>query len=145
MALSKRPNRAVQETATILASAARTADTGTSDPIRLPHCDAIAFMLDVTAAATAVDDTLAVFVQTLIDDKWVDVVAFTLILGNGGAKRYFGKVSAGLAEAMFENGAALAAGSVRHLIGDQWRARFVITDADTDNASFTFSVSACPI
>lgn len=133
---------------TLLASAARTVTgNGGADGVRIPDApNGIAFALDVTAAATEAADTLDVLVQTKVDGtNWLDVVAFTQVTGDGGTKRHIAKVAAGLAEAMFENGSALSAGSVRDIIGDEWRVRWAITDASTDNASFTFSVTACPM
>ena len=102
------------------------------------------FELDVTLAATEAGDTLNVFVQTQIDGtNWVDIVHFTEVLGNGAAKRFVSKVSADLAETMFETGTALAAAGVRHILGDSYRARWAIVDvATTGNQSFTFSVKA---
>jgi hypothetical protein len=131
---------------TVKASSAVTA-TGTGDAVRLTDApNGYSFVLDVTATATAVDDTLNVYIQTMIDGvNWVDVVAFTQVLGNGNAKRHIAKLSSDAALTMFENGAALTAGSIRNLCGDQWRARWVVVDADTANASFTFSVTACPM
>lgn len=128
-------------------SAARTAtSTGTAATTIKDPIGGIVFELDLTAAATDAGDTLNVYVQTTVDGtNWVDVVAFTQCLGNGGAKRYFAKLSATEPQTMFENATALTAGNVRHLIGDQWRVRWDITDASTANASFTFSVTACPI
>lgn len=131
---------------TLLASAARTATSTGEAAVRLPRADAYAFTLVVTAAATDAGDTLDVFVQTKLDGtNWTDVVAFTQVLGNGGAKRYIAKVVAALAQDDFEVGSALSAGEVRHLIGDEWRVRFAIADVSTDDASFTFSVSAIPM
>lgn len=104
-----------------------------------------AFILDVTAAATDVTDTLDVYVQTKIDGtNWVDVVHFTQVLGNGGEKRYIAKIAAGLATTEFEVGAALGAAAVRNLLGDEWRVKWVTVDADAD-ASFTFGVTAIPM
>ncbi len=109
--------------------------------VRLPRApNAIIFQLGVTAAATDAADTLDVVVQTKIDGtNWVDVCWFTQVLGNGGALRHVAKIMANTAEAMFLN-VALTAGNVRHLLGDEWRVRYVQVDADTD-ASFTFSVT----
>ena len=137
----------VAEAKTLIASAARTADTGNGGEVRLPGMvNGFAFVLDVTAAATESGDLLDAYVQTVIDGtNWLDVVRFTQVLGNGGAKRYIAKINAGVAQAEFENGAALGAAAVRNLLGDKWRVRWVITDAGTDNASFTFSVAACPM
>lgn len=134
------------DTKEVLASAAQT-ETGQGGSVRLAErVDALAFVLDVTAAATAVDDTLDVYIQTKLDGtNWLDVAHFTQVLGNGGAKRYVAKLTAALATAEFENGSALGEAAVRNLLGDEWRARWDITDAGTDDASFTFSVSACPM
>lgn len=135
---------------TLLASAVRTTTSTGSQavPLALPGGAAmrgVAFVLNVTAAATEAGDTLDVFVQTQLDGtNWVDVVAFTQVVGNGSTKRYFAKVVGGVAQDDFENATALTAGSVRNLMGRQWRVRYVVTDASTDNASFTFSVVAVP-
>lgn len=114
--------------------------------VRLPGMvNAFAFTLNVTAAATDVVDTLDVYVQTMLDGtNWVDVVHFTQVLGNGGALRYIAKIVAQIAQAEFEVGTALGAAAIRNLLGDEWRVRYVQVDADTD-ASFTFSVTACPM
>lgn len=141
-----RPAKKAYEAVTLLASAAQTATGTASSSVYMPVMQAAAFVLDVTAAATAVGDTLDVYVQTKLDGtNWLDVVHFTQVLGNGDAKRYVAKLSSHIATAEFENGSALGAAAVRNLIGDEWRVRWDITDADTDDASFTFSVAACPM
>lgn len=141
------------EARALVPSAARTA-TANGDPIddlfqlggHHGRVEAVAFVLDVTAAATAVDDTLDVYIQSKLDGtNWVDVQRFTQILGNGGAKRYFAKIIRDAALTEFENGAALGAAAKRDLVGAQWRARWVVTDAGAANASFTFSVVAVPM
>lgn len=135
---------------TLSASAASTATSTGTDPvtIALPGgspLTAVQFVLDVTAAATEAGDTLDVYVQTQLDEaNWLDVVHFTQVLGDGGAKRYYSKVTANLATSEFENGAALGAAAVRNFLGRKWRARWAITDVSTDNASFTFSVVGVP-
>ncbi len=118
------------------------------DAVRLPGMvNAIMFVLDVTAAATDVGDTLDVKVQTKVDGtNWLDVVHFTQVLGNGGAKRYIEKIAASPAFAGFEVGTALTAGNARDLIGDDWRVKYDQVDAVVPQAaSFTFSVTACPM
>ena len=144
MALQKKRDH---DATTLLASAART-DTSTGEAaVRLPGMvNGIAFVLDVTAAATEVGDLLDVYIQTKLDGtNWIDVVRFTQVLGNGGALRYISKITAAAALTEFENGTGLGAAAVRNLLGDEWRVRFDVTDAGTDNASFTFSVVACPM
>ena len=137
----------VYDEVTLLASAARTATSTGTDAVRLPKgMQGLALVLDVTAAATESGDLLDVYVQTKIDGtNWVDVQHFTQVLGNGGAKRYYAKLMSNAALTEFENAAALGAAALRNLVGDDWRTRYVITDTGTDNASFTFSVVACPM
>ena len=133
---------------TILAATTTAADAiDTAGPaVRLPGMvNGMAFTLDVTAAATDAADTLDVYVQTMLDGaNWVDVVHFTQVLGNGGALRYISKIVAQIGQAEFEVGTALGAAGIRNLLGDEWRVRYVQADADKD-ASFTFSVTACPM
>jgi hypothetical protein len=115
----------------------------------------VVFTLDVTAAETDAEDLLDVYIQTKLDGtNWTDVVHFTTVLGTGGVKRHIGKVTAQLAETMFEVGSALASGAVRNLLGDDWRVRWDVTEAgppgDTSGSgvgllAFTFSVTACPL
>lgn len=145
-AILQNVDRAAHYTRTLVASAARTA-TGVSDATTLPDApNGYVFQLDVTEAATEAGDTLDLKVQTKIDGtNWVDVVAFTQVVGNGGAKRHIAKIASNAALTMFENANALSAGNVRNIIGDEWRCSWAITDASTDNASFTFSVTAIPM
>lgn len=145
MATDRIGSKAYAESVTLLASGAQTATSTGTTPVFMPPAAAYAFVLDVTAAATDTGDTLDVFVQTKIGSSWYDVVHFTQVLGDGGAKEYVSKVTAGAALTEYETGTALGAAAVRDLCGDQWRARFAITDAGTDNASFTFSVVGIPM
>jgi hypothetical protein len=126
------------------ASAAKTA-TGTGTAVSgMGDYRAIEFQCALTAAATASDDTLDVYVQTTLDNgtTWTDVVHFTQMLGDGGAKRYIAKIVWDAALTEFENATALGAAAQRSLMGDQYRVRWAIVDANTQNASFTFSVTA---
>lgn len=149
MTASARSSKGAHERAVLIASTAQTATSTGVESIRLPVAAAYAFILDVTAAATAVGDTLNVFVQTRIDDtggeNWLDIAHFTEVLGNGGPKQYVTKVTRGLATAEYEVGTALGAAAVRNIMGDEYRVRFAIIDADTDDASFTFGVTAIPM
>jgi hypothetical protein len=134
------------QTVASVTTAAGAANGTTTTAVKLPGMvRGFVFVLDVTAAATDAADTLDVAVQTLLDGtNYVDVVAFTQCLGNGGAKRYAAKVLAGDSQNMFEASAALAAGTVRNIVGDAWRVKYTQVDAD-NNASFTFSVKALPM
>jgi len=151
----------------LVTSGARTS-TGAGSAVRLPPPpNALVLVLDVTAAATDEGDACAVYVQTKCDStNWVDVHRFNLLRGNGGAKRYYAKLLANTATTEFENGTALTPATSRHLLGDEWRVRWVITEggvsasgsssatatgsgsgSGTQGAgwvSFTFSVYACP-
>lgn len=144
-------HKEVSDLVTVLASAAQTAASTGEDAVYLPtQQKAIAFILDVTAAATEAGDLLDVFVQTRMDDgsgeTWHDVVHFTQLTGDGGAKQHIEKISASEPQAGYESGTALGAGEVRHLLGDAYRVRWAITDAaTTGNLSFTFSVTAMPM
>jgi hypothetical protein len=134
------PGRCIAVNQILLESGVRT-ETGNGEAVKLEGFSALMLQLDVTAAATAAGDTLDVFVQTTVDGvNWIDVYHFTQILGNGGAKRYFGKLIWDVALTEFENAAALGAAAGRAIFGDSWRVRWAITDATTDDASFTFGV-----
>lgn len=126
---------------TLKASSAVTAD-GQSSAVRIPDApNAVAFVVDVTAAKVDGTDTLDIQIQTKLDGtNWVDVYGVTQLAGNGGAKRYYAKVSGGLVEGEFADATIAADGSVRDHLGDEWRVAWDITDGN--DASFTFSVVA---
>jgi hypothetical protein len=99
------------------------------------------WQLEVTAAATAANDTLDVFIQTTVDGtNFIDIVHFAQVLGNGGTKRFLDRTLVDTTQAEFETGTALAASNVRHLFGDAYRVRWTIASGTA--ASFTFSVKA---
>lgn len=127
----------------LLPLAARTT-TGIGDAVTIEGLSSLVLQLNLTAAATDAGDTLDVYVQTTLDagSSWVDIYHFTQMLGNGGAKKYFGKLQADAALTEFENGSSLSAAGGRSIFGDSYRVRWEITDASTQNASFTFSVYA---
>ena len=130
---------------TLQASQTTVEGTGSGEALALPGpVNAMTFVLEVTAAATESGDLLDVYVQTCVDGtNWVDVGRFTQILGNiTPTVRYYGKINAGGALTEFEGATVLAAHTWRDLMGDRWRTRYVVTDAGTKNASFTWSVKA---
>ena len=142
----------IRQAVELLASTTVTADSTGTTAVRLldriPNVQGIVFVLDVTDADTNVDDTLDVFVQTKCDGtNWVDVVAFTQLLGNGSdTVRHVGKILASAATTMFENATALTAGNVRHLFGEEWRVRYDFTDGGgAGTAQFVISVTATPL
>lgn len=135
----------------LLASAARTATAGTAGTAvtGLGSYKTATIFLDVTAAATEVDDTLNVRIQYSPDGgtTWDDLASFTQVLGNGGAKQFVYHHVNDMAptNAMHAvNAATLAAGSVQNGVnfGDRLRVHWVIVDPGAGAVSFTFSVKA---
>lgn len=105
----------------------------------------IVFILDLTAAATDAGDTLDVYVDVSFDNStWVNAVHFTQILGNGGAKRELAKLNVGELndpDAVLNIASDASAGVTRNVgVAPFYRYRSEITDASTDNASFTYSL-----
>lgn len=105
------------------------------------------FVLDVTAAATDVGDTLDVYIQHSPDNgaTWDDFVHFTQVLGNGGAKKFIAiwhKQVTPESEVHAPADGTLAVGVLQGPVGSLWRWKAKITDAGTVNASFTFSIKA---
>ncbi len=103
--------------------------------------------LDVTAAATDVGDTLDVYVDMSIDNgtKWVNIIHFTQVLGNGGVKTFLSVIKNDNpgASAVFATTSDAAAGATRQIgFGNKLRYRAVSVDAGTQNVSFTFSLKA---
>lgn len=121
---------------TLEASSPKTASGNSSETILKGVPNAASFELDVTAASTLVGDTIDVSIQTKVLNDWVDIVHFTQVLGNGGTKRFYAKVTSALAETMFENATALAAGAVRSILGVALR----VSWTEVGTGSFTFSV-----
>ena len=73
------------------ASGAVAAGSVTGDEVKLQKVYRQAtVVLNVTAAASEVDDTLDVYVDTSYDGgtTWVNIGHYTQVLGNGGAKEY---------------------------------------------------------
>lgn len=104
-------------------------------------------VLDVTAAATDVGDTLDVYIDTSFDGgvSFVNIGHFTQVLGNGGAKKFImsfksNPIAASNCVAFGTDQAAAAALQIG--FGDRIRARAVTVDSGTQNESFTYSVKA---
>jgi hypothetical protein len=91
----------------------------------------LTFLLQVTEAADEAGDTLDVYVQDSIDGQnWDDLVHFSPVLGNGGAKTFLARQacsispSTALAE---KKDASLGAGVRQGPVGSQVRAKWVIS------------------
>ena len=132
---------------TLVPSAARTASGTQAVTINAPNLyDSAVFLLSITAAATDVGDTLDVYLQHSPDGgtTYDDFAHFTQVLGNGGAKKYLASWAHWVtAESEMKAPAdgGLAAGVLQGPVGSTWRIKWVVVDAGTANASFTFSVT----
>jgi hypothetical protein len=134
------------ETLVLFASAARgagVAQTGTAAEVYGERSRFVA-LLDVTAAATEVTDTLDVYVDVLAPDAatWLNAIHFTQVLGNGGAKKFFAVLDpSNPGTAVIDVTSDAAAAAVRPaLFGPQYRGRYTIVDAGGAAAGFTFSL-----
>jgi hypothetical protein len=132
---------------TLLASRTETANGTAAVSTRAPaELDVATFLLSVTAAATEVGDKLNVYLQSSADGgtTYDDFIHFTEVLGNGGAVKHIAVVNFRVSPTSSlhtPNDAALSVGVNQGPVANDWRAKWVVTDASTDNASFTFSIS----
>lgn len=138
----------IGEAITLLASAAQTTTSTGEAAVNIQSVSprkplGFVFCLDVTAAVTEAGDLLDVYVQTKIGDNWVDILRFPQVTGSDTTVRYYESVIVEDDES-FNNATALGASAARSIFGTELRVRFDVTDASTDNASFTFSVTATP-
>jgi len=131
---------------TLKASGAVAAGIVTGDAIKLQKVyQQATIVLNVTAAATEVDDTLDVYLDTSYDGgtTWVNIAHFTQVLGNGGAKEFAVNVINKNPVAEIDVAADAAAGTIRALsLGDRIRYRSVAVDAGGTAAAFTFGLVA---
>ncbi len=137
----------IGKSVSLLDSAAQTATGQGTAVTGLRGHSGMSVHLDVTAAATEVDDTLDVYVQRLLPDgsTWDDLVHFTQVLGNGSTVDFVADVimdsSANDERATTQE--TLGVGTARAaIISDQLRVTWVIVDPGAGVASFTFSVTA---
>ena len=131
---------------TLKASGAVAAGSVTGDAVKLQKVyQQATIVLNVTAAATEVDDTLDVYLDTSYDGgtTWVNIAHFTQVLGNGGAKEFAVNIINKNPVAEIDVAADAAAGTIRALaLGDRIRYRSVVVDAGGVAASFTFGLVA---
>ena len=131
---------------TLKASGAVAAGSVTGDAVKLQKVyQQATIVLNVTAAATEVDDTLDIYLDTSYDGgtTWVNIAHFTQVLGNGGAKEFAANIINKNPAAEIDVAADAAAGTIRALaLGDRIRYRSVAVDAGGVAASFTFGLVA---
>ena len=131
---------------TLIQSAARIA-SGVSDVFTLPvGTKALMVQQIVTAAATEVDDILAMWLQGSLDGTtFFDIGRFANVLGNGGVQNkimIISREAAAETELLAGTDASMAASTVTQgPTPDLLRVKYTVTDAGADNASFTFSVN----
>jgi len=109
--------------------------------------NAMGFALKVLGSASSTTGTLDLAVQTRLrgSTDYVDVLAFTQIATPTTALAYhYGKIVANSTQAMFTGASTLAAGAVRHMLGDEWRCRYTAT-APTSTINWTCEVTAIPM
>lgn len=130
--------------AIFLASALRNA-SGVSAVLNYnPKIVASRFLLDVTAAGSAADDTLDVFMQSSMDGgvSWDDLVHFTQVLGNGGPKQFLASWVRTLEPTNplhAPQDAGMSAGVEQGPIGNLLRVKWVIV-AGAGTHAFTFGI-----
>lgn len=102
--------------------------------------------LAVSNADTDAGDTLDVYVDVSIDGgtTWLNAVHFNQIIGTDSASKAFAVLDpSNPGTSTVDVTSDAAEETVRPaLIGPLMRARWAITDAGTDDASFTFAVTA---
>src|SRR5581483_5518990 len=128
------PLKGVHDSTTITSQTAVTADSTGTTAVRVARpSNALLAILDVTAPAADGGDSITVWLQTSVEiggsNVWLDVVAFTAVTGSGGGKRHVAKIEANGSQSMYETGTSLSAGNLRHLMGDEWRCRWSVTDS----------------
>jgi len=101
-------------------------------------------VLNVTAAATDVGDTLDVYLDTSFDGgvSFINIGHFTQVLGNGGVKKFimsFKATPITTANSVVFTADQAASAALQIGFGDRFRFRTVTVDADGD-ATFTYSL-----
>lgn len=146
---SRGTNLTKGEQITLFTLAARGATAGVSSATRFVGGERIGyiFFLDVTAAATDVDDTLDVYIDWSLDDtRWFNGAHFTQVLGNGGAVSFYTTFVIQGADADVAVTADAAANVTRGtMLAPYIRGRYVIVDPGAGAASFTFRLTGYAI
>lgn len=133
---------------TLAASAARVTTAGTNgDTIAVDPWEYAKFICDYTAKATDAGDTCNVYVDVSPDGgtTWINAVHFTEVAGNAAdASTEYAVLYANTpGTSVITATADASSGAVRPTLrGNAIRARWIIVNTSTADASFTFSVKA---
>lgn len=123
-----------------------TANSTSAAHLQIPP-NAMVFGLKVLGSASSTSGTLDMAVQTRLrgSTDFVDVLAFTQITTPSTVVAiHYGKICAGSTIPTFAAASSLAAGGVRHMLGDEYRARYTATAA-TSTINWTAEVTAIPM
>lgn len=130
---------------TLKASGAETTSTNGTG-VACKRYKRLAILFDVTVADTDAGDTLDVYIDVLGPDgtTWLNAVHFNQIVGTDSAVKHWAVLDPTAAgTATFDVTTDAAEEAVRpYLFGSQIRYRSVIVDSGTDDASFTYAVTA---
>ena len=137
------------ETITLAASAARTVGANGSWVAIMGERKRFAFLLDITASATAAGDTLDVYIDVSFDgtNSAGNAIHYTQQAGDGSAAKEWAVLDAS-APAATVTAVTSDAGSgvVRpSLFGAYYRARWAVVDGGGGDTSHTFSVTGYAI
>lgn len=132
---------------TLLSSTIRTAsDTGGAIELHR-GLKGLVFLLNVTAGASTVSDTLDCYVQDSIDGvTYDDLVHFTQVLGNSPIKKFKATVSCEVTPTIPQavpQSLAMSAGARQGPVGQYLRGSFVVAGGTAK--SFTFSLTMVEI
>jgi len=142
---SRGVNLEIGEAFTLRASAISAATAGTNGTAVTINGERLiyTFILACTDVATDALDTLDVYIDTLYGTAtWINAVHFTQIIGtDANTTSFFATVMPENLGVSTNITTDCAVGIVRGIVGSQWRARWVVIDADAD-ASFIWSLTA---
>lgn len=105
-------------------------------------------VLDLTATSGASGDTLDVFVDVLVGNKWVNAIHFAQIAGNAAAGSWAASLngdmtlSSSVATPIVITSDASVATARQFLMGQGLRGRYTLVDAGSHGQGVTFSLYA---
>jgi hypothetical protein len=141
---SRGTNLDAGEGVTLRASAISPATAGTNGTAVVINGERLiyTFILACTDVATDAGDTLDVYIDTLFDTAtWINAAHFTQIIGtDANTTSFFATVMPENLGVSTNITSDCAVGTTRGIVGSQWRARWVVVDADAD-ASFIWSLT----